>query len=104
MHVTHTAEVRRCRCSTWRSGGCGPRRRDPRQKQPRTDGAAPAVGELRRQCRQEYDQLRDGVLKVCIEAEWVRQEAEAQGVERSEAEVRRFFEDQKERASSSEKG
>jgi foldase protein PrsA len=69
-----------------------------KRKQPRTEGTAPRVDVLRRQCRQEYDQLRDGVMKLLIEAEWVRQEAEARGIETSEAEVKRSFEDQKERA------
>lgn len=69
-----------------------------KRKQPRTEGAVPRVDELRRQCRQQYDQLRDGVLKVLVQAEWVRQEAEAQRVDVSEAEVKRSFEDQKERA------
>ena len=42
-------------------------------------------------------------MKLLIEAEWVRQEAEARGIETSEAEVKRSFEDQKERAFPSDK-
>jgi foldase protein PrsA len=74
-----------------------------KRKQPRAEGAAPGTDELRRQCRQEYGQLRDGVLKALIEAEWVRQEAEVQRVDVSEAEVKRSFEDQKEQAFPSKK-
>ena len=69
-----------------------------KRKQSRTEGAAPRAGELRRQCRQEYAQLRDGVLRYLIEAEWIRQEAGARGIEVSEGEARRSFEDKKERA------
>ena len=53
---------------------------------------------LKKQCEQEYDTLKREVMLFLIQAEWVQQEAEEQGVEVSEASVRKSFEDQKKQA------
>jgi foldase protein PrsA len=61
------------------------------QKKP-TDAA------LKKQCQQEYDTLKREVMLFLIQAEWVMQESEEQGVEVSDASVRKSFEDQKKQA------
>jgi foldase protein PrsA len=53
---------------------------------------------LKKQCEQEYDTLKREVMLFLIQAEWVEQEAEEQGVEVSDASVRKSFEDQKKQA------
>jgi foldase protein PrsA len=53
---------------------------------------------LKKQCQQEYDTLKREVMLFLIQAEWVEQEAEEQGVEVSDAAVRKSFEDQKKQA------
>jgi foldase protein PrsA len=58
---------------------------------------------LKKQCEQEYDTLKGEVMQFLIQAEWVTQEAEDQGVEVSDAAVRKSFEDQKKQAFPTEK-
>ena len=58
----------------------------------------PTDAALKKQCQQEYDTLKREVMLFLIQAEWVQQEAEEQGVEVSEASVRKSFEDQKKQA------
>jgi foldase protein PrsA len=58
----------------------------------------PTDAALKKQCQQEYDTLKREVMLFLIQAEWVEQEAEEQGVEVSEASVRKSFEDQKKQA------
>jgi foldase protein PrsA len=53
---------------------------------------------LKKQCQQEYDTLKREVMLFLIQAEWVEQEAEEQGVEVSDASVKKSFEDQKKQA------
>jgi foldase protein PrsA len=53
---------------------------------------------LKKQCEQEYDTLKREVMLFLIQAEWVKQEAEEQGVEVSDASVKKSFEDQKKQA------
>jgi foldase protein PrsA len=53
---------------------------------------------LKKQCQQEYDTLKREVMLFLIQAEWVKQEAEEQGVEVSDASVKKSFEDQKKQA------
>jgi foldase protein PrsA len=69
-----------------------------KREQPQTEEGKPGVDELKRQCRDEYDHLKGGVLRLLIQAEWLRQEAEAEAVKISEAAVKRSFERQKGRA------
>jgi foldase protein PrsA len=49
-------------------------------------------------CKQEYEGLRDQVLALLIQAEWLQGEAEDQGVKVSEGDVRKNFEQQKKQA------
>ncbi|HEV2874463.1 MAG TPA: peptidyl-prolyl cis-trans isomerase [Thermoleophilaceae bacterium] len=53
---------------------------------------------LKKQCEQEYDTLKREVMLFLIQAEWVEQEAEEQGVEVTDASVAKSFEDQKKQA------
>jgi foldase protein PrsA len=53
---------------------------------------------LKKQCQQEFDTLKREVMLFLIQAEWVEQEAEEQGVEVSDEAVRKSFEDQKKQA------
>ena len=53
---------------------------------------------LKKQCEQEYDTLKREVMLFLIQAEWVEQEAQEQGVEVSDASVKKSFEDQKKQA------
>jgi foldase protein PrsA len=58
----------------------------------------PSDSQLKKQCEQEFDQLKTEVMQFLIQAEWVQQEAEAQGINVSDKEVKRSFEDQKKQA------
>jgi foldase protein PrsA len=51
--------------------------------------------QLKDQCRQEFEGLRDQVMQFLVSAEWIRQEADTRGIEVSDQEVRQQFEDQK---------
>ena len=64
--------------------------------------AKPAEGQpkltdqqLKDQCKQQYEQLRDQVLGLLISFEWIEREAKDQGVSVTDAEVDKSFEDQK---------
>jgi foldase protein PrsA len=70
-----------------------------KKKQPVAKGQErPSDSQLKKQCEQEYDQLKTEVMQFLIQAEWVQQEAEAQGVKVTDKEIRRSFEDQKKQA------
>jgi foldase protein PrsA len=58
------------------------------QKKP-TDDA------LKKQCKSEYDQLKQDVMQFLIQGEWVQQEADERGIEVKPAELRKALEDQK---------
>ena len=58
----------------------------------------PSEADARKQCKDQYEQLKDEVMQFLIQAQWVQQEAEEQGVEVTDAEVKRSFEDQKRQA------
>jgi foldase protein PrsA len=51
--------------------------------------------DFKKQCQQQYDQLREQVLGLLISFEWIQREAEDQGVSVSDAEVKKSFEEQK---------
>src|SRR5918998_2686291 len=51
--------------------------------------------QLKSQCKQEYEQLRDQVLQLLISFEWLQGEAEEQGIKVSDADVKKSFEEQK---------
>ena len=59
----------------------------PAEGQPKQTDA-----EFKKQCKQQYDQLRDQVLGLLISFEWIEREAEEQGVKVTDAEVKKTFE------------
>ncbi|MCA1684149.1 MAG: peptidyl-prolyl cis-trans isomerase, partial [Actinobacteria bacterium] len=58
----------------------------------------PTDAALKKQCKQQYEQLKQEVMQFLIQAEWVQQEAEKRNVKVSDAEVRKSFEDKKKQA------
>ena len=62
----------------------------PAKGQPKVTDA-----QLKTQCKQEYEQLRDQVLQLLISFEWLQGEAEEQGIKVTDADVKKAFEDQK---------
>jgi foldase protein PrsA len=70
-----------------------------KKKQPVPKGQdRPSDSQLKKQCKQQYDQLKTEVMQFLIQAEWVQQEADAQGVKVTNKEIKRSFEDQKKQA------
>lgn len=68
-------------------------------EQPRPKGSAkPSEDQLKQLCKVEYDQRKRLVMEFLIEAEWVKAEAEAEGVKVSDTEVRRSLDAQREYA------
>jgi foldase protein PrsA len=75
-----------------------------RGKQPVPKGAKkPSPEELKSQCKQEYDSLKDQVMQFLISAEWIQQEAKDQDVEASDEEVQKQFQEQKKQSFPKEK-
>ena len=69
------------------------------KKQPQPQAAGkPSDEQLKKQCKQQYETLRDQVMQFLIQAQWVMQEAEERGVNVSDAEVKKSFEDRKKKA------
>src|SRR3954469_11849068 len=67
--------------------------------QPVPKGAkAPTDAALKKQCKQQYNQLKSEVMQFLIQAQWVQQEAASKDIKVSDAEVKRSFEDQKKQA------
>jgi foldase protein PrsA len=62
----------------------------PAKGQPKTTDE-----QLKDQCKQEYDALRDQVMQLLTSFRWIEGEAEEQGIKVSDAEVRKSFEEQK---------
>ena len=63
---------------------------------------APAKGQpkvtdaqLKTQCKQEYDQLRNQVLQLLISFKWIQGEADAMNIKVTDAEVKKSFDEQK---------
>jgi len=63
----------------------------------------PKDSDFKAQCKQEYEGLRDQVMQLLIQNEWVAGEAAEQGVEVSDAEVRKAFDQQKKQSFPKEK-
>jgi foldase protein PrsA len=70
--------------------------------QAKKTAAKPAKGQpkqtdadFKKQCQQQYNQLRDQVLGLLISFEWIKREAQEQGVSVTDAEVKKSFEEQK---------
>ena len=75
-----------------------------KKKQPAPPGAPkPTDAQLKTQCEQEYDSLKQQVMQFLISAEWIQQEAEARDIEVSDEEVQKQFEDQKKQSFPNEK-
>ncbi len=70
----------------------------PAKGQPKTTDA-----QLKTQCKQEYEALRDQVLQLLISFQWLEGEAEEQGLEVTDAEVKKSFEQQKKQSFPKEK-
>lgn len=51
--------------------------------------------QLKDQCKQEYEALRDQVVQLLVSYEWIQGEAEELGIKVSDAEVRKSFDQQK---------
>jgi foldase protein PrsA len=54
--------------------------------------------QLKDQCKQEYDALRDQVMQLLTRFEWIDGEAEERNIKISDAEVKKSFEEQKKTA------
>jgi foldase protein PrsA len=66
------------------------------QKQPVPQGAKkPTAAQLKLQCKQQYDALKQQVMQFLVSAEWIQQEAKKQNVKVSDKEVQKQFADQK---------
>src|SRR5919205_1868065 len=65
-------------------------------KQPVPKGAKkPTNAQLKTQCQQQYDSLKQQVMQFLVSAEWIQQEADKQGVKVSDKQVQKQFQDQK---------
>src|SRR4051795_7045730 len=65
-------------------------------KQPVPKGAKkPTTAQLKTQCKQQYDALKQQVMQFLISAEWIQQEAKNEGVKVSDKQVQKQFQDQK---------
>ena len=65
----------------------------PAKGQPKVTDA-----QLKSQCKQQYDQLRDQAVGTLISYEWIKREAEDRGIKVSDADVKKSFEEQKKQA------
>jgi foldase protein PrsA len=75
-----------------------------KEKQPAPPGAQkPTDSQLKEQCQQEFDSLKEQVMQFLISAEWIQQEADARDIEISDEEVQKQFEDQKKQSFPNEK-
>lgn len=70
----------------------------PKEGQPKQTDA-----DYKKQCQQQYEQLRDQVLSLLISFEWIEREAEEQGVKVTDEEVRKSFAEQKKQSFPKEK-
>src|SRR3954463_9116170 len=65
-------------------------------KQPVAKGAKkPTQAQLKTQCKQQYDALKQQVMQFLVSAEWIQQEAKKEDVKVSDKEVQKQFADQK---------
>jgi foldase protein PrsA len=64
---------------------------------------APSDADLKAQCKQEYEGLRDQVMQLLIQNEWVSGEAEQQDIKLTDAEVKKAFDQQKKQSFPKEK-
>src|SRR3954449_3164006 len=65
-------------------------------QQPVPKGAKkPTDAQLKTQCKQQYDALKQQVMQFLVSAQWIQDEADKQGVKVSDKEVQKQFADQK---------
>jgi parvulin-like peptidyl-prolyl isomerase len=65
-------------------------------KQPVPKGAKkPTTAQLKTQCQQQYNALKQQVMQFLVSAEWIQQEAKSEGVKVSNKQVQKQFQDQK---------
>jgi foldase protein PrsA len=77
---------------------------DAKKKQPVPPGSKkPTDAQLKDQCQQEFDSLKQQVMQFLISAEWIQQEADARDIEVTDEEVQKQFEDQKNQSFPNEK-
>ena len=78
---------------------------DKKKTQPKAAKGQPQPkdADLKAQCKQEYEGLRDQVMQLLIQNEWVSNEAEQQNVKVTDAEIKKAFEDQKKQSFPKEK-
>jgi len=77
---------------------------DAKKQQPVPPGSKkPTDDDLKKQCEQEFDSLKQQVMQFLISAEWIQQEADARDIEVSDEEVQKQFEDQKKQSFPNEK-
>ena len=65
----------------------------PQEGQPKQTDA-----DYKKQCQQQYDQLRDQVVGLLINYQWLEKEADEQGVKVTDDEVQKAFDEQKKQA------
>jgi foldase protein PrsA len=65
----------------------------PAEGQPKQTDA-----DYKKQCQQQYDQLREQVVGLLINYQWLQKEADEQGVKVTDAEVQKSFDQQKKQA------
>ena len=88
-------QARRSRSRTRRtSPSASPSKKKTAPKPPRASPSRPTT-QLKAQCKQEYEGLRDQVMQLLIQDEWVHGEAEQQDVKVTDAEVKKAFDEQK---------
>ena len=70
---------------------------DKRKTTPKPAKGQPKVtdDQLKAQCKQQYEQLRNQVLQLLISFQWLQGEAKAQGITVTDAEVKKSFDTQK---------
>jgi len=67
-----------------------------KQKQPAPQGSTkPTAGQVKKQCKQEYDAIKQQVVQFLVSSEWIQQEADKRKIKITDQEVRKQFEDQK---------
>jgi parvulin-like peptidyl-prolyl isomerase len=72
---------------------------EEKRNQPLPKGAqAPPVAQLKAQCKQEYDGLKQQTMQFLIQAQWIEQEAKARDVKATTSQVQKTFQDQKKQA------
>jgi foldase protein PrsA len=68
-----------------------------RKTQPKPEKGQPQVtdSQLRSQCKQEYDALRQQVLQLLVSYQWIQGEADELGIKVTDAEIKKSFAEQK---------